>query len=733
MVNKMKRGRRNRSIRIIILVTLAALLVLATDVFFVAVKQVHPNSKTDLSVYAEGSNVVKETTKAMRGNIYDRNGNIIAQDSRTYNIVCILAKDRPSVGDRPAYVKDKERTAEVLSQILNMDYQKILDFLYQDKYQTELGENGRHLTKDVRDQILSNDLPGIEFTDSIQRVYPMGTFASNLIGFAQADETGISYGRMGLELYLDEYLSGTDGSRTYQVDKKGYVLPGMKETVTPAVNGDNVTLTLDAGIQSTLEESMKETAELYKADRVWGGAMEIYSGRVIAWGQNPTFDLNKRTEITEFNNIGAQLPYEPGSTLKTFTWAAAINEGKYDGTQTAPGDKFCFTGNANNDPVRTYGANYGCIYNAHKYTYNNPSFDEGLWRSLNTIAAAIQTEVITPAIHLDYLKKFGFFKKVDTDGLPEDAGTLNFTWPAEKVTLSYGQGSTVTMLQLMQAYSAIFGKGQMVKPYFVESIRDGYDNTKVIYQAETEVTGNPITEESAKHLQSILYGVVNDERGTAKAYRIPECKLIGKTGTTQVAANGNYSSGKTITSLMIAMPAENPQVLVYYAFEADEVRSAHSYNEAARTFLRKVAMTYGFTSAEEETSQKPDSSQEPAEEVKLVTSPMPALVNHSVSYARERLEPLGADIVVLGEGPSVIEQFPKAESPIVTKQRAFLLTDVNSFTMPDMTGWTRKDVTGLWAATGFGFQLQGEGKVVSQNIPAGTVVTKGSAIIVNFE
>ncbi len=712
----------------ILLTTLVTLLLLVTDVFFVAVKQVHPRSGKDLSVYAEGTNVVTETMKAARGNIYDRNGNVIAQDSRTYNIVCILYKDRPTVGGKIAYVKDKEKTAQILSEILKMDYQKILDFLNQDKYQTELGENGRNLSKDVKEQIESYKLPGIEFTNSIQRVYPMGTFASNLIGFATEDENNVSTGKMGLELYLNGYLSGTDGSRTYQIDKKGYVLPGMKETVVPAVNGNNVYLTIDAGIQTTLEESMKETTQKYEADRVWGGAMEIATGKVIAWGQTPSFDLNTREEIKEFNNIGAQLPYEPGSTLKTFVWAAAVNEGKYDGTKTTNGNKFCFNGNANNDPVRaSEGSAYGCIYNAHKYTYNNPSLDEGLWRSLNTVAAAIQTEVITPAVHLEYLKKFGFFQKVNTDGLPEDPGTLNFTWPAEKVTLTYGQGSTVTMLQLMQAYSAIFGNGTMVKPYFIQSIRDAYDNTKVIYQAETETTGQPITAETAKKMQSILSGVINDDRGTGKAYRIPECRLIGKTGTTQVAKQGNYSSGKTITSLMLAMPEENPQVLVYYAFEADEVRNAHFANEAARSFLRKVAMTYGFS------SEPAPEEKEKEEEIEINTYEMPSLINHSLKYAEAKLEPAHAETIVLGEGTSIIDQFPKPGSSLCTNQRVFLLTDVNSFVMPDLTGWTRKDVTGLWSASGFAFQLQGEGKVISQNIPPGTVVTKGSSIIVRFE
>lgn len=729
---KTNKKTNRRAVQRILIVTLAIFLILMTNVLFVSIGKVHVRSGTDLSVYADSSNVVSETEKSLRGTIYDRNGNVIAQDNKTYNIICILDSSRPSVDDEVAYVQDKEYTAKVLSKILRMDQQKILDYLSQDKYQTELGLGGRNLSKSVKDEIEATDLTGIEFTDSIQRVYPNNTFASNLIGYAQSDENGTTVGMMGLELYLDSYLRGTDGSRTYQVDKDGYVLPGMKETTVSAVNGNNVYLTLDSGIQSVLEQSFETTKETFSATRVWGGAMEINTGKVIAWGQSPSYDPNTLEDIEDFTNAGAQTAYEPGSTLKTFTWVAAINEGVYNGSATANGNEYCFTSDANNDPVQTYSEdNYGCIYNAGEKQYGEVDLDHGYIYSLNTVAATIQSQYITPEIHLEYLKKFGFFQNVNADGLPESSGLLNFTWPADKLSLSYGQGSTVTMLQMFQAYSAIFSDGTMVKPYFVESIVDAYDSSKVIYQAETQVTGNPITADSAKQMQDLMYRTANDDDGFARFYQIPECKILGKTGTTEVAATsesgGSGYTENTIASIIVAMPADNPQVLAYYAFEAAYDKNAHYNTEAVVAFLRKIAQTYGFTDG----SSSAQSEETEAVET-IVTSEMPELLNHTLTYANEKLASAGCETVVLGNGNTVIDQFPKIGSSIATGQRVFLLTDTNSFTMPDLTGWTRKDVASLWAVTGFAFELDGEGVVTSQSISPGTVVTKGTTIQVEF-
>ena len=730
-------NRGNRTVMITFLAALVVMSLLAANVFYVAIVKKHFRSGTDLSAYADSANTIRQTEKAIRGNIYTNDGTIIAEDNRTYNIVCILAEDRLSVEGEIAYVQDKEKTATELSRILRTDKDTILGYLNQDVWQTELGTAGRNLSESTRNEIMALGLPGIEFTDSIQRVYPLGTFASNLIGFAQSDETGSTIGRMGTELYLDSYLRGDDGYRIYQADKNGYILPGMKEETKSAENGNNVYTTLDQEIQEALEESFLMTQQQFHAERIWGAVMEIDTGKILGWGQYPSFDPNM-LDITDYNNYGAQLPYEPGSTLKSVTWAAAINEGVYDGTEMVDANIYYYSWDDERNPHRaSYGSEHP-ITNASGNKFGMIDYDHGLMYSSNVVAATIQTELIGSNKNLEYLKKFGFFQAVKTDGMPEETGYLNFTWPADKIAISYGQGSTVTMLQMLQAYSAIFGDGTMKRPYYVESIRDSYDNNRILYQAEVRETGNPITEETAKQVQEILYRTVNEEDGTAKYYRIPECEFIGKTGTTQVSINGSYMSGYTIASLMSALPADDPKVIVYYCFEAPYNPNAHVHTEPVQNLLRKTAMRLGYanvlngeTAAPEEEVPEEQTLVED-ETIERTAGEMPNLINHSLTYAGQKLAHLNGETTVFGNGATIIDQYPSPGVPI-NGGKIFLLTDTNSFIMPDMTGWTRKDVTGLWQVTQFGFKLHGEGVVVSQNIDPGTMISRGTEIEVEFE
>ncbi|MBQ9328285.1 MAG: PASTA domain-containing protein [Solobacterium sp.] len=728
-------NRGNRAVILIFITALAVMGLLAANVFYVTIFRTHLRSGTDLSAYADSANTIKETEKALRGNIYARDGTIIAEDNRTYNIICVLDENRLAVEGQIAYVQDKERTATELARILRTSKETLLGYLNQDVYQTELGLAGRNLSESTRNEIIALGLPGIEFTDSIQRVYPLGTFASNLIGFAQSDETGSTIGRMGTELYLDTYLRGEDGYRIYQADKNGYILPGMKSETKSARNGNNIYTTLVPEIQEALEETFLMTEQNFHADRIWGAVMEIETGKLLAWGQYPGFDPNT-LEITDYNNYGAQLPYEPGSTLKSVTWAAAINEGVYDGEELVDSNIYYYNWDEDRNPHRAeYGSEHP-ITNASNNRFGMIDYDHGLMYSSNVVAATIQTELLGSNKNLEYLKAFGFFSSVKTDGMPEETGYLNFTWPADKIAISYGQGSTVTMLQMLQAYSAIFGNGTMVRPYYVESIRDGYDNNHILYQAEVRETGNPITEATARQVQEILYRTVNSDDGTAKYYRIPECDIIGKTGTTQVAHNGTYMTGYTIASFMSAMPADDPKVMVYYCFEAPYNPNAHVNTAPVQNLLRKTAMKLGYANvAGEEVEEEPlEELDEFAEDPSIVRTAgeMPNLLNHTLNYAGQKLAGLNGEVLVLGGGNTIIAQYP-SQGVEVNGEKIFLVTDTNSFIMPDMTGWTRKDVSALWQVTQFGFRLHGEGLVVSQNIDPGTLISKGTEIEVEFE
>ncbi|MBQ1378785.1 MAG: penicillin-binding protein, partial [Erysipelotrichaceae bacterium] len=227
---------------------LTVTLAVIVNVFLVTILKVHIRSNTSLNDYVQSVSNVEERIFASRGNIYDKEGSIVAQDVKTYDIICYLDPDRLSSSDEIAYVDNPSYAAEVLAPILNMESKDIYDILVSNTglYQIELGANGRNLTKEQRDQIKAIEgLNGIDFRNSYERYYPYGSsFCPQLVGFAKSDNSGKLIGRLGVEEYLDDELSGTDGFHSYQTDKNGYTLPGMYDKTIEAVNGYDVYLTL---------------------------------------------------------------------------------------------------------------------------------------------------------------------------------------------------------------------------------------------------------------------------------------------------------------------------------------------------------------------------------------------------------------------------------------------------------------------------------------------------------
>jgi penicillin-binding protein 2B len=221
---------------------------LAINLYFVSIAGIHLNSQTNLAEYSSNVNTVKQSLIAKRGLIIDRNGEIIAQDRETYTVYAIVSSTRPSYKNKPAYVVDKEATAEVLANALNAPYDYILERLVSASYQTEFGLYGSNLSLSQKNAIEELDLNGIGFTKTLTRHYPLNTFAAYLIGFVQKDELNAK-GVMGIEGSYDKALAGVDGSKVAVVDRYGYSLPGYPEEVVNPQDGYNLKLTLDRSIQ----------------------------------------------------------------------------------------------------------------------------------------------------------------------------------------------------------------------------------------------------------------------------------------------------------------------------------------------------------------------------------------------------------------------------------------------------------------------------------------------------
>ena len=715
--------RSNAKLRFLYLLLGIFTLVIIANVLLVTIGHLHVRSMTSLENYIYSVSNVEETIFASRGSIYDANGIIVAQDTKTYDIICYLDEDRLSNGSDVAYVDNPSYAANCLAPILGMEAQEIYDILTSNKglYQVELGANGRNLTQEQVDQIKAIDgLNGIDFRNSYERYYPYGeSFSPQLVGFAQSDNTGKLIGKLGIESYLNDELSGTDGYHSYQQDKNGYVLPGMSDETVDAVDGYDVYLTLDVSIQEALNTCLQSTMENKSASRAWGAVVEINTGKILAWGQTPSFDPNSPKSDDVQVNYGSQLVYEPGSVMKAVIYSSAMDLGVYNGTTLFNSSPYCYT----DDTTRTYSGNQlGCIYNVSHLDWGNIELDYGLIYSSNVATATLLSSYVGVDNYKNYLDRFHLYQKVNTDGIDEIAGYTNYGLSAvDCITATYGQGSSTSMLQLLQAYTAIFGNGEMLKPYLIDKIVD-HNNNRIVYQGSRNVVSTPIKESTAKQMQDLLRRVVSDKAGTCRHYEAKTVNVMGKTGTSEIPMDGTYSETDSIISCMLGFPYENPQYMVYYAYVSPETVYYNYDIKPVPDLIDRIALLEGLNVQEE------------GEEVykTIYKNEMPNLVNCNLNTANQQLQELGADIYTIGNGETVIGQYPKAKDDVYTNQKVFLLTNLNEIELPDFSGWTRKDIISYWNLTKLPIKMDGFGIGYEQSLPEGSIVDGSVEIIIKL-
>lgn len=714
--------RSNSSLRFISLLMLLVFLLCVINVLVAGVFHIHARSLTNFDGYISSVATVNQTVYASRGNIYDANGQVVAQDVETYDIICYLDKSRVANKNTIAYVDDPLYAATVLSPILDMEVEDIYYYLTAnpDLYQTELGPKGRNLSEETVNKIKEiPDLHGIGFRKSYRRNYPQGKdFAPYLVGFAQSDDSGQLVGKMGLEAYLNDELTGTNGKHVYQQSKNGYILEGMYEKEVPAVDGNDVYLTIDSSIQEALETAFDDVEEENNASKAWGAVVEISTGKILGWGQTPSFDPNV-LDIEDYNNYGSQFAYEPGSVMKSFIYATAMDLGTYKGSDTFNSEPYCYL-SSGSEPYRSYGNAYGCISNAGNKVWGNIELDYGLILSSNVATSTLLSDYVGTGNYLNYLRNFGFFEKVDTDNIPEITGTLNYTYPSEKLALTYGQGSSVTMLQLLQAYTAIFGNGEMVKPYYIDHIVDPNTN-EIVYQAERTVVSTPIKESTAKQMQALLERVVSDPKGTAKFYSVDEVNIMAKTGTSEIAVDGSYGSSDSITSVMLAFPADNPQYMIYFAYISPYDYYNHTYSTPVKNLIRRVAIltNVGYNLSDNQINHS------------VTRNSMPALINMPSAEAYNLLSD-EYDVILIGNGNTIIDQYPLAGDDAYTGQKVFLTTNSSFVSCPDFKGWSRKEISEYWYCSNIPITLTGYGIVTEQSVSPGTPIDANTEIIVSL-
>ncbi|MEI4803042.1 penicillin-binding transpeptidase domain-containing protein [Bacillus sp. NPDC077411] len=677
-------------------------LLLARFLYIQTMKTVHG---VDLKPIAERKHNKNGVLEANRGTIYDQNGYVLAQDANSYKMVAALKGQE--------HVEDKEDAAEKISKVLEVDKEKILEYLNKDAAQVEFGSIGKNLTKEKKEQIVNMHIKGISFVTEKARIYPNGDFASYILGFAKPNDEGIAEGKFGLEQSLDKYLRASNGSMKYTGDTKGIALESGKQSVKPPKNGDNVYLTIDQHIQSFLEDAMVEADKRYNPSMLIGIVADPKTGKILAMSSRPSYDPNKQ-DIQYFLNDPIANAYEPGSTMKIFTLAAAINEGVYKGQDYYQSGKY----KVGNEEIGDHnsGAGWGSI-----------TFDEGVERSSNVAFAILGNEKLGPDRFRQYIHKFGLDEKTGIDLPREGENTILFDKKIQQVTTAFGQGSTVTPIQLVQAATAIANDGKMMKPYVIDQVVDPMDD-KVVLQHRPEEVGKPVTKETATQVRQLLERVVTSPKGTGTMYKLDGYSVGGKTGTAQVPnGKGGYMTGREnyIFSFLGMAPMDDPQLVVYLAIKQPKLKDTENGAQPLSEMFKSVTKN-----SLEYLKIKPNEIKDVKKQVQQQQATVPNVTGKTMEEAKGILEKAKFRPVILGE-EKVGQQVPKANEKTLTGDRVFLVG--NQPKMPNINGWALRDVMNLAKILNLDLKLSGTGYVTEQSVAEGTPLKEKTQVEIKLE
>lgn len=655
----------------------------------------------NMDAFAKNRNTVKQTLYASRGTIYDKDGNALALNVSSYTVVAYLSESRSKNSKTQLHVTDPQMTAEALSPVLNMSVEDLLKLLTKDSYQVELGPGGRGITELKKEEIEALNLPGIDFIEDQKRYYPNGNFASYVLGYAKENDNGEIEGELGIELKYDNILKGKNGRLEYQRDRFGYKIPDTKEYRIDAEDGSDIYLTIDSNIQRFLESAVKEVEEQYSPEWMMIHVMDAKTGDILGTSSTPSFDPNVR-DITNYENPLVSYVYEPGSTMKTFTYMCTMEKGTYKGDDTYQSGSF--------------EIGEDTVYDWNRVGWGTITFDKGYEYSSNVGIANLLDRYLSKKDLKDCLTKYGFGKTTGIELSREQDGDIQFNYPIEVATAGFGQGITTTAIQQLQALTMIANNGRMLKPHIIDRIVDP-NSGEVTYKSKVEKSEQLVSTTTINKMKDLMYNVIhgNDPGSTGYMYKVDGFDIIGKTGTAQIydTETGEWLSGKNdyIFSFTGLYPKEDPEIIIYAAMRKPTWGTYNGLAEASKDVMQSIAKYRNMFSD--------------------VTSPttineytMNNYMNKSVIDVKAEIDTMGVKQVIIGNGDKVIKQYPNKGDQVLSSDTVYLITNDSNPTIPDMTGWARSDAIRMIEFLGLSHEEEGYGYVTSQSIPGGT--PKGS-------
>ena len=476
-----------------------------------------------------------------RGNIYDRNGNLIVGNSLS-----------PSVAVIKRQITDKDYVVEQLSKILECDKTLILKHINKNVSVELIKPEGRRISEKQSKEIVELNMDGVYVVGDTKRYYPYGDSLAHVLGFTGIDNQGIC----GIEYIYNDYLKGENGQLNIYTDAKGHLMPDMVSYYQEASKGYDIYLTIDIEIQLIIENVIKEAVRNYHPEEMTIMVEEPNTGEILAMASYPSFDPANWKEYSQeiYNrNLAIWKSFEPGSTFKIVTYSAGLEENKFKLNDSFYDPGYRMVGGVRIKDWKAGG-------------HGSQTFLEVLQNSCNPGFMEIGFRLGTEKL-FDYIDAYGFGEKTGIDLLGESKGIVfkeSNVGPVELATSSFGQGNSATPIQLTNAMSAAINGGSLMIPYVLKRIVDEKD--KVVLEKTPTVKNKVISSNTSSLMRYSLESVA--ALGTGRNAYVDGYRVGGKTGTAQkVGDNGQYMQGNYILSFLGAAPMNDPKAVVYLAID----------------------------------------------------------------------------------------------------------------------------------------------------------------------
>lgn len=691
----------------------------------------------ELSEKAETQQLKDTEITAMRGTIYDSNGNVLAQSASVWNVFI-----------DPLNIKDKQRDLIVdeFANLFGYDADEKKEFYDRTTHQNHYELVEKKVENNIKEKlskfVSKNELGGCIGTEqTTKRYYPYGTLASSVIGFTGADDQGLS----GIEAYYDEQLTGTNGRIITAKDAKSNNIANDYETSIAATDGDSIVLTINQTIQYYLEKGLRETMNEYQAKGAYGVVMNCNTGAVLAMSSLPDYDCNEPYKLTyskdkkaikklsdktakqeaesaavqnQWRNFTVSDTYVPGSVFKTFVASAALEENVVNLNTT-----YNCTGSIQVDKYKMK-----CHYHPG---HGTQTLTQGLENSCNPFFITIGQKL---GVHnyFKYFDAFGFTQKTNID-LPGEASPQYYKEDqygiVELSSASFGQTNSLTPIQVCTGLCAIANGGKLLQPYLVSSIADA--NGKTVKKTQTKEIRQVISADTSEKVRKMMKSVVDN--GTGKNGYVAGYSVGGKTGTsTKLGESKNGEGDKYIVSFGAIAPSDDPEIaMLIIVDEPNQDLGGGALCAPIAAQVTQEAMNVLGIEPKYNDSEMKDLSKQ-----------TPNVVGKSLDEAKKTLEENNLNFVVVGDDSTVTRQCPSGADTIPNGGTVYLYTDDSekqTVNVPNFSGLTVNEAKDLASSSNLNIQIAGNsmssGTVVAyrQSEEKQAKVEKGTVVTVTFK